>query len=179
MDLNVYQKLAMRTSTQDHDRALNGCLGLIGESGEIVDIVKKWLFQSGKDAPIPREKLVDECGDVLWYCAELATGLGMELNDCLDEENFERLKRLNKSLTDAAIRLNRFCAATYESHRGEDAMEKMFQQFNITRIIAHVRYILFSFAEHTLEDTMEYNIDKLKRRYPNGFEAERSLNRAE
>lgn len=31
----------------------------------------------------------------------------------------------------------------------------------------------------TLEDVMQTNIDKLKKRYPNGFEAERSLNRTE
>lgn len=31
----------------------------------------------------------------------------------------------------------------------------------------------------TLEDVMQTNIDKLKERYPNGFEAERSLNRKE
>lgn len=31
----------------------------------------------------------------------------------------------------------------------------------------------------TLEDVMQTNIDKLKQRYPNGFEAERSLNRKE
>ena len=32
---------------------------------------------------------------------------------------------------------------------------------------------------YSLNDAMEYNIDKLKKRYPNGFEEERSINRAE
>ena len=41
MDLNEYQRLAMRTSPDGHDRIKNGCLGLIGESGEIADIIKK------------------------------------------------------------------------------------------------------------------------------------------
>ena len=31
----------------------------------------------------------------------------------------------------------------------------------------------------TLEDVMEMNVEKLKARYPKGFEAERSLNRVE
>ena len=33
--------------------------------------------------------------------------------------------------------------------------------------------------EWELEEIMQMNIDKLKARYPNGFETERSLNRAE
>ena len=40
MDLNEYQNLAQRTSGSGHDRVKNGCMGLIGESGEIVDIMK-------------------------------------------------------------------------------------------------------------------------------------------
>lgn len=31
----------------------------------------------------------------------------------------------------------------------------------------------------TFEQTMEYNINKLQKRYPNGFEVEKSLNREE
>ena len=79
MRIEDYQSLAMRTSTEGHDRAENGCLGLIGESGEIVDAVKKWRFQSGDNPPVPVDKLIDECGDVLWYCAELAEGLDADM----------------------------------------------------------------------------------------------------
>ena len=68
-DAEDYQRLAMRTSPEGHDRMLNGCMGLIGEAGEVVDIVKKWKFQSGDHADLPKDKLIEECGDVLWYCA--------------------------------------------------------------------------------------------------------------
>ena len=44
-DANDYQRLAMRTSPDGHDRMMNGCMGLIGESGEVVDAVKKWKHQ--------------------------------------------------------------------------------------------------------------------------------------
>ena len=53
-------------------------LGLPGETGEIADIVKKWQFQ-GHD--LDREKVMDEAGDVLWYLAQLAMGLGVSLSD--------------------------------------------------------------------------------------------------
>lgn len=76
MDLNEYQRLAMRTSPNDHDRIKNGCLGLIGESGEIVDLVKKHLFQSVPGTALPVNALINEMGDVLWYCMETITGIG-------------------------------------------------------------------------------------------------------
>ena len=98
MKIEEYQALAMRTSTDGHDRTLNGCMGLIGESGEIVDIVKKWKFQSGDHAEFPKDKLIDETGDVLWYCAELATGLKENLASIFVEKNFffDDLRELNE-----------------------------------------------------------------------------------
>ena len=88
MKTDEYQALAMRTSPDGHDRILNGCMGLIGETGEIVDLVKKWKFQSGDNAELPKDKLIDECGDVLWYCAELATGLNENLTALFTQKNF-------------------------------------------------------------------------------------------
>lgn len=77
-----YQRLAQRTSPNDgHDRLDNGVLGLIGESGEIADLLKKWKYQSTPGTPLPREKFLEELGDVLWYIAELATGMEKPLQE--------------------------------------------------------------------------------------------------
>lgn len=102
---NEYQKHALRTASNEvaHDMILNGVMGLNGESGECIDIVKKFMFQ-GHD--LNTYKLIDELGDVLWYIAITAAGL------CID-----------------------------------------------------------------LDDIMQHNIDKLRLRYPEGFDAERSINR--
>ena len=46
MTINEYQKLAMTTQNpalSERDVLLNGVMGLCGESGEAIDIVKKWL----------------------------------------------------------------------------------------------------------------------------------------
>jgi NTP pyrophosphatase (non-canonical NTP hydrolase) len=51
-------------------------LGLAGESGEVVDVIKKHVHH-GK--PLDRAKLVDELGDVLWYLAYLASIEGIDL----------------------------------------------------------------------------------------------------
>ena len=82
---------------------LNGVMGLNGEAGEVIDIVKKHLFQGHK---LDKEHLKEELGDVAWYLAIACSGAGL-----------------------------------------------------------------------TLEEVMEENIKKLSKRYPNGFESQKSINR--
>ena len=89
MHLNEYQQMAMRTSPKDHDRILNGCMGLCGEAGECMDLLKKHMMQGH---PLDKQKLSEELGDVMWYCAELARGLGMKLED-IALENIEKLRK--------------------------------------------------------------------------------------
>lgn len=106
MTLNEYQDAAQRTSTHEDTlwKLENGLLGLFGEGGECADILKKALFQGHA---FDKEHMAKELGDVMWYVAEVASGLGM-----------------------------------------------------------------------TLEEIAQKNIDKLKARYPDGFDPERSLHRA-
>ena len=88
--LDEYQQLAQRvTSTPQEQKVLCGVMGLAGESGECVDLVKKQLFQGH---PQEHDKLVEELGDVLWYCAELATGLGVSLSE-VAAGNIEKLAK--------------------------------------------------------------------------------------
>ena len=108
MTINEYQKLAMTTlnpALSKKDVLINGVMGLCGESGEAIDIVKKWLAQGHE---LDKEKLAKELGDICWYIAETATALDL-----------------------------------------------------------------------SLEDIMAANIEKLRKRYPEGFEADRSRNRSE
>ena len=92
MTLNEYQELALRTANPeltDMGKIQNGVMGLCGESGECVDIVKKTLFQ-GLD--LDREGLVDELSDVLWYAAQLASGLGVGLDE-VAQHNVDKLRK--------------------------------------------------------------------------------------
>ena len=91
MTINEYQKLAMTTlnpELSEKDVLINGVMGLCGESGEAIDIVKKWLAQGHE---LDREKLAKELGDICWYLAETATALGLELEDIM-AANIEKLK---------------------------------------------------------------------------------------
>jgi NTP pyrophosphatase (non-canonical NTP hydrolase) len=92
MTVNDYQKLAMTTlnpALSKKDVLINGVMGLCGESGEAIDIVKKHLAQ-GHD--LDREGLIKELGDIAWYLAETATALDVTLEEVL-ERNIEKLRK--------------------------------------------------------------------------------------
>jgi len=92
MNASEYQKLAMTTlnpALSEREILLNGVMGLCGESGEAIDIVKKHLFHGHE---LDREKLIKELGDVAWYLAETATALGVDLEEIL-RTNIEKLKK--------------------------------------------------------------------------------------
>lgn len=56
-------------------------LGLVGEAGEIANKVKKIARDNeGVIGNATRAKLADELGDFLWYAAQLATQLGIDLS---------------------------------------------------------------------------------------------------
>ena len=91
MNANEYQQLAMRTLNPELSRKdvlINSVMGLCGESGEAIDIVKKWLAQGHE---LDKAKLAKELGDIAWYLAEAATALDMPLGDIL-QGNIDKLK---------------------------------------------------------------------------------------
>ena len=101
-----YQKLAMRTndgeSTErlgfltsidentvvDFGGLINGCLGLAGESGETLDMIKKWVFH---EKELDKEHLKKEIGDVMWYVAMICESAGFDLDDVM-QTNVDKLK---------------------------------------------------------------------------------------
>ena len=92
MLINGYQELAMKTlnrKLEKKDILINSVMGLCGESGEAVDIVKKHLFHGHE---LDREHLIKELGDIAWYLAEAATALDISLEEVL-EANIEKLKK--------------------------------------------------------------------------------------
>lgn len=107
---NIYQYMALRTESpaltaKPNERLVQGLMGLAGEAGEAIDILKKHMFQGHE---LDRQQLALELGDVAWYLALSADAIG-----------------------------------------------------------------------YTMNDIFRMNIEKLQARYPNGFEAEKSVNRKE
>lgn len=175
MDFNEYQFLAMRTSPDGHDRILNGLLGLIGESGEIVDIVKKHMFQSTAGTPLPTDKLIEEMGDVMWYVAETVTGFGYTLEHVLGPHRIATAggkDELHECVAAIACTASCVCANFYLGMSNESALPHI---VNLYKAI----YIACCILGTTIDHVMERNIEKLRKRYPDGFDPERSMNRPE
>jgi NTP pyrophosphatase (non-canonical NTP hydrolase) len=96
MDASNYQGLAMRTNDHraserldekikiggavDIGGVLNASLGLSGESGEVNDMIKKWIFHEKELDLVHLEK---EIGDVCWYIAMMCEAFGFDLGEIM------------------------------------------------------------------------------------------------
>jgi NTP pyrophosphatase (non-canonical NTP hydrolase) len=81
MNLDEYQELALRTAghLESVQKQLTySALGLTGESGEVAEIIKKAFYHGH---PLDKDALHKELGDVLWYLAVMADGLGFSLDE--------------------------------------------------------------------------------------------------
>lgn len=83
-----FQLAALRTAG-DKNLLLNGVMGLNGEAGECIDLVKKHLFQGHE---LDCDALLDELGDVLWYAAITCESIGITLDDVM-AHNVEKLRK--------------------------------------------------------------------------------------
>ena len=106
MNINEYQKLAMTTLNPElsqKDVLINGVMGFCGESGEVIDRVKKHLAQGHE---LDKEKMIKELGDVAWYLAETAYALDVDLETVL-VRNIEKLKARYPQGFDQSRSINR------------------------------------------------------------------------
>jgi NTP pyrophosphatase (non-canonical NTP hydrolase) len=79
MNFDEYQRAAARTSDPSQptiDRVTNGALGLGGEAGEVIELVKKHRYH-GDELGI--DPLCKELGDLLWYISEMASAVNVSL----------------------------------------------------------------------------------------------------
>ena len=92
MELSEYQRLSRSTARYPREEALTyPALGLAGEAGEFADHAKKVIRDDrGEVTPERRAAMAKELGDVLWYVAQLASELGLELEQ-VAQDNLEKL----------------------------------------------------------------------------------------
>ena len=103
---NEYQKLAMttlNTALSKEQVLVNGVMGLCGEAGEAIDLVKKHLHHGHA---LDREALVKELGDIAWYLAETAYALDVSLEKVF-RANIEKLKNRYPEGFDTEKSINR------------------------------------------------------------------------
>ena len=175
MNLDEYQRLAMRTAPigtyTEREIFENACLGLIGETGEVSDLIKKSRFQGHQLGVV---HLMRELGDVLWYVAlgvyAIKGDYGLE--DAVDEAADFMNIPLEMSAS-AVIFLMTDTIATLANHCyvNEDAIPLF------GRMIQYIEALAIRYGS-TLEAVMKANIAKLEERYPGAkFDSERSIHR--
>lgn len=92
MRMRDYQENARRTASEHESRDLAiaaYAMGLAGEVGEMVDLLKKHLFHG---LPVNQNKLKSEAGDVLWYLANLCSKMGLDMDE-VAEGNLVKLRQ--------------------------------------------------------------------------------------
>lgn len=91
MTLDEYQKKALQTAVDKDNELIHRVLGLVGESGEIAEKIKKWVRDNDSNLDkLDRQGIALELGDTLWYLATLADYLGYSLED-IASQNIEKL----------------------------------------------------------------------------------------
>lgn len=85
--------VAEMTSSKAH--AIHMAVGISGESGELLDAIKKAVIYN---KPLDRENVVEELGDLEFYMEGLRQGLGITRQETL-EANISKLSKRYHSLT--------------------------------------------------------------------------------
>ena len=91
MKLEEYQNFVKSTAHKRDDAYWYACLGMAGETGEVIEIIKKVVRD--KESVVDSGDLHNlrlEIGDVLWYMTRLLNELGLTLDEVI-AANVEKL----------------------------------------------------------------------------------------
>jgi NTP pyrophosphatase (non-canonical NTP hydrolase) len=99
MNFQEYQEKSRKTALYPNkdNNFIYPTLGLAGESGEVAEKIKKVIRdKNGIIDDETREAIKKELGDVLWYVSQLATELGLSLDEVAGkniEKLYDRMER--------------------------------------------------------------------------------------
>jgi len=107
MTFDEYQSASERTinaKLSPQERLLDAAAGLAEESGEILGLVRKHVYQSHA---LPADRLRAELGDALWCLAITARGAGLSLGDVAEANVVKLRARYPTGYSDDASRERR------------------------------------------------------------------------
>ena len=137
MEINSsnYQKLAERTSATATPqgiqkaqlaldnynivRLLHAGMGLCTEAGEFQDVLKRHVFYGKPLGEEELENLMEEIGDVVWYCAEALNALAVTFDIALDRNIAKLAKRYGDKFSEF-LALNRDLEAEQKVLEGSE-----------------------------------------------------------
>lgn len=171
MDLKIYQENAQRTmnwSLESNVQLASMALGIAGETGEVFKVVKT----DGENA----EKIKDEASDIFWYAANTCTLLSLDWRTLFPTEY--KIKAPYTTMADASI----YAAEVADTVKKTVAQRHV---LDIEKIVESLQGLIdclcrvLAYYNLTPQEVCAYNQQKLLRRFPEGFEASRSINREE
>lgn len=185
MNLYDYQKAASRTSPHntdfilfppgsrhtldlEHDllprgawRLANAAIGISSEASELVS-----LLLAGSDDEQPMlDLIIKELGDVCWYAAEVANTLGILLE-------YKPHDKSSDLIVPAFLQVSKTAGAISETLKKflfhGKILNPNFVSHQLSELLASVD-ALANKHNFTLETVLETNVEKLKKRYADGF----------
>jgi len=174
MKANKYQKLAMQTANNEinaNEQLINAVLGLVGESGELCDVLHLCNTDDGDSLTARYILLAARFG-----------ALGDEIKKIkYHGHNADKIKIMNmcREIKDLAFGLSEY--ATYRDHTYDFEID--LREENADKILDELGdcqwYV--TYGVHSLYSTLKYimkkNIEKLYKRYQGKFSSEKSINR--
>jgi NTP pyrophosphatase (non-canonical NTP hydrolase) len=154
----IVSKASPATMASSKTQLSTAMLGLIGETGELTDHIKKWLYHG---YAFDNEYVILELGDICWYAAlyEHATGdrpTELALPDRREEAWDDLCIELARLVSKLAVVDQTTLASLYS------VLEEMGRRCGATP-----------------EQVIETNVTKLNTRYAAGFTTKESVNRVE
>lgn len=169
MDIQMYQKHAKRTMNMSlpvNVQLSSLALGINGELGEVLELIDEVHS-------LEATKIGEEIGDIFWYIANLCSILNVELLDLVPT-----IPIMNRStlLVDALISSSKLSDSIKKTIAQGHDLDIESIPIYLARIANDLHNVLMG-LDLDLGSVLASNHLKLMQRYPNGFEAVRSINR--
>lgn len=183
MDYKEYKQMVIKSevgSLTDYPKVLHAMMGMNGEAGECIDILKKVMFQ-GHELDV--DHLLNELGDVCWYTMLFINEIGLDedfvfeyIDRIVDVEQYK--KRPTDLGLDHMMHLNLCCAKVIDIYYNSFGTPTRQVLETVRNIFYNVKMAANTF-DRSLEDIFDINSRKIASRYPNGFEPAMSINRGD
>lgn len=169
----TYQEQALLTNKAEYEAEYNrkhAGYGLVTEIGEIVDAFKRQEFYK---KPLDLVNLKEEVGDALWYVAIGYHGL----NQCMDvvDDVFEKGTVVSSEVQVEWL-LKKLIHHASNVLNYYDEADLVSIDYDLRKIVTFLHYLALHYS-FTLEEACALNIEKLRKRFPNGFTEYDAINR--
>jgi len=172
----IYREEALRTFKPRgniNEDLLLAITGMVGESGEIMDWLKKDRFHSKKHS---ERDLMLELGDLCWYMNLFYHLTRLEINHQARFESFRNVTEIKNKILLAAVQISYNVAIIGDMVQDYLAFDyplvKTIKESNTTVLVRYLEKIhqnislIANYYGHSMCRIYEMNIEKLNKRYP-------------